>query len=422
MKGACYTHKKMGYSKKGILIFSVCLFFYFYEFLLQVLPGVLIHPIMNQYGATAVQASLLGAVYFYAYALVQIPAGIILDNVSIRRVITYACLWVTLSTLFFSFSMNLNQIIIARFLTAFGSAFALIGCMKIASNWFESKYFALLSGIILFVGMMGAISGHLPFSMLRNVFSGRTVVFYLALVGMALTTILMLTIRQGPYANVTQLSNKKLFQGIKIIINEWHAWALALFSGFMFAPMISLGTLWGEKYLIDSYHYTNTHAALAVSFMFIGLGLGALLGGVYSNHYGHNKKTLLISAIGSPICLLVYVYVPSDSLNFYCILGFLLGFFTGLSWLAFAMVKALFPKNITATAIAFTNLVNMLICASAQFVVGLLLDVSVKKTYHHVNIYSAKNYEDTFILFPILSLAALLLLFFINGGKNKTAS
>ncbi len=51
---------------------------------------------------------------------------------------------------------------LARLMIGFGSSFAAVGSMKLAANWFPANRFALLTGMMVTIGMLGAIGGKPP--------------------------------------------------------------------------------------------------------------------------------------------------------------------------------------------------------------------------------------------------------------------
>jgi fucose permease len=53
-------------------------------------PGVIARDLMQAFEATGATIGLLAAAYFYSYAALMVPAGLLLDAFGVRRVLT-AC-------------------------------------------------------------------------------------------------------------------------------------------------------------------------------------------------------------------------------------------------------------------------------------------------------------------------------------------
>ncbi len=135
------------------IVWSLSCGFYFYEFLLQVSPSVMSHELMRDFGVTSQTLGILSGVYFYSYAFMQLPGGMMMDYFGPRRLLTIATLTCALSTIAFGYTENFYAACSARLMIGFGSAFAAIGAMKLAAVWFPSNKFAFLTGLMVTIGM-----------------------------------------------------------------------------------------------------------------------------------------------------------------------------------------------------------------------------------------------------------------------------
>ena len=72
------------------LMWGLTSLFYFFEFFLQVSPSVMVPDLMKSFQISAAQVGNLSATYFYVYAAMQIPVGILIDRFGARRLLTMA--------------------------------------------------------------------------------------------------------------------------------------------------------------------------------------------------------------------------------------------------------------------------------------------------------------------------------------------
>jgi len=79
-----------------------------------------------------------------------------------------------------------------------GGAFAVVGCLKLASSWFPVNRFALLVGLMVAVGMMGGVFGQAPVAKLVMAFGWRDTAIGGGLVGAILSVILWLVVSNHP--------------------------------------------------------------------------------------------------------------------------------------------------------------------------------------------------------------------------------
>ena len=66
--------------------------FFFYAWVLRVAPSVMVEELMRDFAVGAAVLGNLSAAYFYGYAGMQIPVGLLLDRFGPRRLMTVAAL------------------------------------------------------------------------------------------------------------------------------------------------------------------------------------------------------------------------------------------------------------------------------------------------------------------------------------------
>src|SRR5436190_24105200 len=91
----------------GVLAWSTGAAFYFYPFVHRVAPSVMVDELMRDFAASGAVVGYLSAVYFYAYALMQIPVGVLMDRFGPRRLMSAAALVAALGSVVFAASHGL---------------------------------------------------------------------------------------------------------------------------------------------------------------------------------------------------------------------------------------------------------------------------------------------------------------------------
>ncbi len=150
------------------LIWGLGSAFIFYKYLLEVSPSVMAADLMRVFHATGAQLGNLAGCYFYAYLLMQIPMGIFTDRFGPRRVTSLAILCCASGALLLAFAHQLTVAELARFIMGFGASVAAISCLKLTTLWFPPQRFALMAGLMMSAGMLGAVGGQAPLSIAMN--------------------------------------------------------------------------------------------------------------------------------------------------------------------------------------------------------------------------------------------------------------
>lgn len=406
----------------GWLVWIIAATFYFYEFVLQISAGVLVRPLSTEFHLDATSIGLIGAAYFYSYALMQLPAGILLDRFGTKKVLSIAVLFCVAGSFIMYGAQEFYWILIARFVTAIGSAFAFIGALKTAGNWFPPERFALLSGLTFTMGMLGAVFGEEPLANIMHDFGWRNTMFGAGIIGVILCAAFVFIFKensrpdQKTLLNLPQDENPVRLKNFLPVFRSADNWKAALYGGLMIAPMLSIASLWGEKYLIDVYSYSSMDAAGRISLFLIGFAVGSPIAGWFSDKIKRRKPSMVISSIGTLISFICFFYLDSSISQ--QIFTLLTGFFTAFSTTVFALIREINPPKLSATAMGFTNLMNMIIGAVTQTLIGVILDQLWQGTMrNNARIYTASNYHLTFSMLIGCIVVALILVIFIKEPR-----
>lgn len=409
-------------------IWGLSALFYFYEYFLQVSVGVMVPELMHDFAVNATVLGNLAAFYFYAYASMQIPVGILLDRYGVRYLLTLATSICMLGCFLFGFAHTLLLAKTGRFFIGLGSAFAAIGCLKLAANWFSGRRFALLTGIMVAVGTLGAIGGQTPLALLVRHIGWRSSLILLGIIGGVISVAIWRIVRDKPEVVAeksvsTHFQQVGLLQGLQIVLGKKQSWLVAVYGGLMFAPTSIFGSLWGVPFLVEKYNLDRPTAAAVISVMFVGWALGSVLFGWISDHIGRRRPPMIVGSIGALITILGILYLPNLSLLAIDILLFAFGIFSSGFLPSFSIMREINPHYVSATALGFMNMLNMVGGAIGQPLVGWMLDLTWQgKMQEGVRIYSAAGFHVALAILPLLIALSLVVLFFVcetYGGNSK---
>lgn len=409
------------------VIWFLAAMFYFYENVLQVSPGVMVPDLMKAFSINSAALGSLTAFFFYSYAGMQIPVGVLVDNYDARFLLTMATLSCAIGCVLFGLTNNLHIAAVGRLLIGFGAAFAAVCSMKLSSNWFSSKHFSLLVGLLITIGMLGSMAGETPLAILVESIGWQHSLNILAISGIVLAVIIFIVVRHSPeHMHFTGLKrlhkhNKHaapLLHGLLQVIKCEQSWILAIYGGLVYASTSIFGGLWGVPFLTKAYSLSRPEAAGIITIMFFGWVIGAPLSGVLVNLLNSSKKVLWISSIGSLVTIIIVLYVNNLPIYLLWVMIFAFGFFSSCFLPSFSLINDLHNNGNSGAALGFMNTANMLGGAIGQPLIGRLLDMSWDHTLiNGVRIYSVQNYQYSLSFMPAIIAASLLLIPFIKEKK-----
>lgn len=394
-------------------IFFLAASFYLYEFILQVAPSVMADPMMQTFHVTAEGFGVISAFYFYAYAPMQLPAGLLFDRYGPRKLMTFALLLCAFGSFFFASTDSILTASIGRFLIGIGSAFSFIGVLVLLSRWFPPQHFAILAGIAQLMSSVGAMFGEMPLAALINDVGWRNASFILAFIGVILALLLWLFIRDYPHQPTQSLPTRKFS-------DEWHrllevckrgyTWVIGAYAFCIWTPIAVFAALWGVPYLEEKYQVSVVVASGLCSMIWLGIGIGSPLLGWVSDRFNSRRLALAISAIFGLGATLILLYAPNVSLVWMYAVLFFLGLGAGGQTVSFAVVKDNNPSHLVGTASGFNNLSVLLGGAIFQPLVGVILHRSDQ--WHLVNdipVYTLDSYQKALLIMPICYLVSLII-------------
>lgn len=399
------------------MVWGLGCLFYFYECLLQVSPGVMSTELMRDFAVTSQTLGILSGIYFYSYAAMQLPGGVLMDYFGPHRLLTVATVVCALSTIAFGMTNSFFMACLARLMIGFGSAFAAVGCMKLAANWFPAHRFALLTGLMVTIGMMGAIGGEAPLAMLIDNFGWRRSMIIMGSIGLVLAALITLIARDTPKNHTPPSHNQpleeeeQLLPSFLALIRNKQLWLVALYGGLMYMATPVFCGLWGVPFLMNKMLIAKSTAANYVSLVFIGWAIASPLWGIFSNRIGLRKPPMYIGCIGALICSTLFIFAPITSPFIMQFLLFAFGIFSAGFLPAFSVAKELCNKKYVATGLSFMNMMNMAGIALAQPLIGFILDrMWAGEMTGTVRLYPLSAYHTALSILPIGMLIALFIL------------
>lgn len=427
---------------RACLVWTLAALFYFYDNLLQVSPSAMKPELSLAFAREAEQFGSLSAYCLYAYGLMQIPAGLLMDRFGLRRLFTLASAFCAGGGLIFGLATTLWEAKFGRVLIGIGASFAWIGCLKTVGIWFPANRFAFMTGLTVTIGFLGAVFGLSTVSQAVGFFGWRESMQWGGALGLLLSLLLWLALkdkaRQTTFVNQEGRSEvleepkqttKTVLQGLHLIIKDKQTWIAALYAGLMFVPTLAFGGLWGIPFLVEAHGFDRDTAGLCTSLIYIGWVIGSPFWGFVSDYLKRRNLPMWIASAGTLVFCFALIYLNHLSQQTLSVLLFGLGFCSSGLILAFAVVQESNAPQHAGTAIGFTNALNTFWGAIAQPIIGKILDLSAGAPTINdgERVFSLVEYQKALIALPIALMLSIGLLFllketFCQGRKKSVKS
>lgn len=403
-----------------LVCFSASLFFA-YELVQFHMMNAISSYLMKDLQMQATAFGELCATYLLADVIFLLPAGILLDRFSTRKVILAALLICILGTFGFSFAHSFKEAAICHFLGGIGNAFCFLSCMMLIARWFPKNMQALIIGLVITVGMMGAVFAQYPVSLIAEKFSWRSALIVDAFIGVFIFALIYLFVHDGPKPNSSS-SSIPFWQGVKRSVFNLQNILCGIYTCFMNMPLMVLGAVWGSLFLTQVHGIPLARASFIVGMISMGTIVGSPLAGYLSNQFGAKKPWMLWSSLSSIFFMILIMFLPHPTETLLASLFFLLGLSTSSQILSYPLITENSPSELTGTSMGIAAVIIMGFPMLIQPLSGLLLDLGWQGVMlNGTPFYSHMNYIVAFSLFPAGFLLSFLSTYFIKESRKVLA-
>lgn len=389
------------------IIWFVAALFFLYEYNLRNMTSVMQLPLQRDFNATAADLGNAVGAYDYIYAPMQIVVGLLLDRFGAKRLLILACAVCATGTFFFSQASDLTTIALARLLMGFGSSFAYVSTLYLATIWFPQRRIALVTGFTCSLGVLGEVFEN-PLSLAVSTYGWRTATFVLAWIGVAICFFLVTIIPSEAKSPFRLTNNDELHLSFRkrlwSVAKSRQVWLISFVVLTLYLPLSVFGELWGPPFLTELFGTDNSKATLLTSVIFISWAISGTTIGWLSDRIGSRKMPQIFGSLLLTLSLGVLIFVPDlpDWLLVLCLVGMGIGSSSQVA--SYAAVIEIAPRFARGTAAAVVNFVSMIFEGTYQFVIGSVLDWSNPAQSASANaVYSLSDYRLAFAWVPILA-------------------
>lgn len=398
----------------GWIMWGLVANLYLVGFFQRVAPAVMVDELMTDFDIGAALLGNLSATYFYAYAAMQIPSGLLADAIGPRRLSATAALIASIGIFLFALAPGIWLAYLGRFLIGASVAVAFVACMKLAGHWFPTNRFATITGVALLLGNFGGILAGVPLAEAIALFGWRTSMLVSGLVTFAGAILIWLFVRDDPsehgfksfaHAAATQNQGMPPGKALKKVVRERDTWLLFLAAGFSSAPLLTFAGLWGVPYLTQIYGLERSQAALLTSTMLLAWAVGGPTLGALSDRIQRRKPPYLFANLATALLWGVFLFADLPQPLLYPLFA-AIGFTSGGLIIGFAFAREANHPAVAGTVGGVVNMSILGFAAILQPLLGVILDRNWDGSLAAgVPVYSAEAY---FLAFSCLFSCAIL--------------
>jgi sugar phosphate permease len=356
---------------------------YLAAFFQRVAPAVMTDQLMSEFALDGAALGNLSAFYFYAYVAMQIPTGLLADRWGPRKLLATGIAVASIGGALFALAPNFELAALGRTLVGASVAVGFVSMLKLSSHWIAPNRFALVSGLLLMMGLVGGVIAGVPLRLAVDAFGWRTVMATFATFTALLAVAIWLFLRDDPsergyashfhHADSAKREHAPILASLAEVLSYRNIWFMMLVTVGYSGAVLTFAGLWGVPWLRQVHGLDPKTAAAITSTMLIAWGIGGPLLGNLSTRIGRRKPIYLTTGVIALFGWIAVVWLPLPLPLLVAVLA-ITGFASGNIIIGFAWAKESVPLRLMGTASGVANMGPLMGGMFLQPAVGWMLD------------------------------------------------
>ncbi len=401
------------------IIFTALLPFasgYLMSYLLRAVNAVVAPELVKDAGLSPAQLGLLTAAYLGAFALFQLPLGVLLDRFGPRKVQTGLLTVAAAGCFAFALAPGFGSMFAARAVIGLGFSAGLMASYKSSATWVPIERRSLANTAIMAFGAMGVVIATKPTALLVDAIGWRHAFMLFAAVIMLAVTFIFTT---APRADTTTQPAPLAQQAREMaaILRLPLFWRVAPLLGLTSGVQIGIQTLWAGPWFRDVMGLDRDGVSQHLLWLALAFVVGILSVGVVADRLGRRGISPLTVMLGY---LLIYMVAQAlvvfrvEALMFPAWLA--IAAFGQVGILAFPWFASRVGQGLAGRSNATINFAMFLSAFTSQYAVGLVIGLFPPTA----NGYDPRGYSWAIGLFLVLQIAAMI--WYLSGNVQKVQS
>lgn len=394
-----------------ITIFCVLILTYILVYFHRMAPGVVSEYLMADFNTSGTRLGTLSAIYFFVYAAMQLPSGVLADTLGTRTSVIGGNITAGIGSILFGLAPSFEMACLGRFLVGLGVSVVFIAIMKNNAVWFHARVFGLMSGITLLFGNLGSVTAAGPLSWMLSFTDWRTIFLGIGCLSLALAVAGFFIVRNRPEDLGFDPPNVPLpkaeqpaaqanwLQNLYSVVTLRRVWPGFWVQFGAIGGLYAFMGLWGVPWLRDVYGLSRSDAAQYMTVMLLCFAFGSLFFGWFSDRIGRRKVVmvpaiLLYFSVWFVLTFIGWSPGPGGGL-----LLALMGFGGSGFVLTFACAKEVVNPDLSGMGVSVVNTGCFIGTALMQPLFGWIADLTWDGTLvNGARVYSSGDYHNGFLL------------------------
>ena len=342
----------------------------------RVSNAVIAPELMRTLSISSEAMGVITGAYFFAFGIMQIPTGMLLDRFGPRRTMSGMFVVAATGSAVFALAGGVVGLTLARALIGIGCAAGLMGALVTVSRWYPPERFAGLAGIVYAVGGAGVLFATTPLAAAADGIGWRGAFWAMAVITVALAALLFATVRDTPPGHEVESSREsfgEMVAGVGAVCANRQIWHVCAIQFVNYGTILSIVGLWAGPYLNDVHGLRGVLRGNVLFVINLAMLAGVLGYGVVERWLGSRKWTIAGGSAASAAILFVLAFWPAVGPGPAIGLLVALALTSAHIMLNHAHARAVLPDHLVGRGLTLQNVAVFFGVATMQSVTGLIV-------------------------------------------------
>lgn len=386
----------------SMMMWFLASFFYAYQYILRVLPNVMMDELLLKFQIDAEIFGQLNGIYYIGYAGMHIPIGWLLDRFGPKYILPLCMALCAGGLLPFIYADAWVYPCLGRFMIGVGSSAAILGVFKIIRICFKEEHFTRMLGISVTIGLLGAIYGGWPIHWMIHHMGWAQTFKGLAVFGLITAVITFVVVPK------TDKNTSPIWADLKALMKNHKIIFICLLAGLMVGPLEGFADGWSTGFLERVYHLDTAMSASIPSMIFIGMCVGSPLLSMVGEKTNAYFEVIALSALGMGLFMIALLsgQVPTSLIG---VCFFIIGMLCAYQILAIYKASTYAHQSAVGLTTAMANMIIMMFGYLFHTGVGkLMVGLWDKTVVDGIPYYNENTFVWALSLIPITLMVGFL--------------
>jgi MFS family permease len=377
---------------------------YFLSYLYRVVNSIIANDLSTDLDLNATELGFLTSAYLIAFAVIQLPLGVLLDKYGPRRIEAFLLLFAALGAAIFATATSFNMLVIGRALIGLGVSACLMAAFKSFVQWFPAERLPLANGLHMTAGGLGVLCASSPTAWLLETLVWRDLFWILAIATLLVALIIFFAVPDKP-SPMAQISLASHIGGILHIFKDRYFWRIIPVAVSTQAAALALIGLWTGPWFRDIGRFTEAEVANSLLLIAVSMIVGYVVIGYITYYFSKRGiNSMTVALVGMGAFILTQIILAFHPVYFARSAWMLFGFFSTSSILTYAALSQRFSAQYAGRANTALNFLVFVVGFFTQWGIGAVIDTFPSNSGVS---YTSEGYQQVFIYLIVIQATCL---------------